>query len=109
MSLAPVGPGSEQRHIAMLSVLVFLFVLVLAFLSGLQAVGGLKWGASVDFHRDAAFARTVLEGHYGEDPIYLGGSLWFTPMIGWLEAWGVWLTGVPVDQVIVQMGAYSNL
>lgn len=70
---------------------------------------GLTWAASVDFHRDAAFARTVLEGHYGEDPIYLGGSLWFTPMIGWLEASGVWLSGLPVDQVIVQIGAYSNL
>lgn len=99
----------EHRRIAVLSVLMFLFMLVLAFLPGLKAVEGLTWGASVDFHRDASFVRAVVEGHTGEDPTYLGGSFWFTPMVGWMEACGVWITGLPVDQVIVQMGAYTNL
>ncbi|MFZ1689038.1 MAG: hypothetical protein WAU70_16575 [Flavobacteriales bacterium] len=103
------GQQLEKQRIALLSVLMFLFMLLLAFIPGLKAVHGLTWGASVDFHRDASFARAIVEGHYGEDPIYLGGSLWFTPMVAWMEAIAVWLTGHPVDQVIVQMGAYTNL
>ncbi len=99
----------EQHGVALLSVLMFLFMFVLALIPGVKAVEGLTWGASVDFHRDAAFVRAVVEGHYGEDPIYLGGSLWFTPMVGWIEACAVWITGLPVDQVIIQIGAYSNL
>ena len=103
------GQQLEKRRIALLSVLMFLFMLVLALIPGLKAVHGLTWGASVDFHRDASFARAIVEGHYGEDPIYLGGSLWFTPLVAWMEAIAVRITGYPVDQVIVQMGAYTNL
>ena len=101
--------GNEKRGVALLSVLMFLFMFVLAVFPGLKAVEGLTWGASVDFHRDASFVRAVVEGHYGEDPTYLGGSLWYTPMVGWLEALVVWVSGLSVDQVLVQMGAYTNL
>ncbi len=99
----------DKTRIAVLSVLMFLFMLVLAFIPGVKAVEGLTWGASVDFHRDASFVRALVEGHYGEDPTYLGGSLWYTPLVGWLEGLMVWLTGRPVDEVIVRMGAYTNL
>jgi len=99
----------DKRAIALLSVLMFLFMFVLAVFPGMEAVRGLTWGASVDFHRDASFVRAVVEGHYGEDPTYLGGALWYTPMVGWMEALVVWVSGLSVDQVIVQMGAYTNL
>lgn len=109
MHNASISPEQDQYRIAVLSVMMFLFMLVLAFIPGLKAVEGLTWGASVDFHRDASFVRALVEGHYGEDPTYLGGSLWYTPLVGWLEGLMVWLTGRPVDEVIVRMGAYTNL
>ena len=109
MSTLPADTEHEKHGVAVLSVLMFLFMFVLAVFPGLKAVEGLTWGASVDFHRDASFVRAVVEGHYGEDPTYLGGSLWYTPMVGWLEALVVWMSGLSVDQVLVQMGAYTNL
>lgn len=109
MGKLPADSTGEKRRIAVLSVLMFLFLFILALIPGLKAVQGLTWPASVDFHRDASFVRAVIEGHYGEDPTYLGGSLWYTPLVGWLEACVVWISGLPVDQVIVQMGAYTNL
>ncbi|MEO8068339.1 MAG: hypothetical protein ABI599_11655 [Flavobacteriales bacterium] len=104
-----IDPDRDRRRIALLSILMFAFLFVLALVPGLKAVEGLTWGASVDFHRDASFVRAMVEGHYGEDPTYLGGAMWYTPLVGTLEAAVVWLTGHSVDQVIVQMGAYTNL
>jgi hypothetical protein len=107
--LGSLDNKQQERGIAIMAVLMFLFMVVLALVPGIKAVEGLTFGASVDFHRDAAFVRAVVEGHYGEDPIYLGGSLWFTPLVGWIEAAAVQLTGLPVDLVIIRIGAYSNL
>ena len=109
MKPSSLDPAQQQQGIAILAALMFLFMLVLALIPGLKAVEGLTFPASVDFHRDAAFVRAVVEGHYGEDPIYLGASLWFTPLVGWIEAAVVQLTGLPVDFVIIRIGAYSNL
>lgn len=109
MNAFPSASQLRNRRIAGLSVLLFLFMLVLAFLPAWKAVEGLNWGSTIDFHRDQAFVSALLEGHYGKDPIYLGGGMWYTPLISWLEAGVVLLTGLPISRVIVQMGPYANL
>lgn len=100
---------AATRQVEWLSVLIFLFMLAMAFIPGVKAVTGLSWGASIDFHRDQAFVQALLEGHYGQDPTYLGGAMWYTPFMTWVEAAAVTLTGLPTAQVLVRMGAYVNL
>lgn len=100
---------ARNRQVEWLAVLMFLFMLVLALVPGIKAVAGLTWGASVDFHRDGAFVRALLEGHYGEDPTYLGAALWYTPMMTWVEAAVTSITGLPVAEAIIRMGAWLNL
>lgn len=89
--------------------LLLLFMLVLALLPALRSVQGLTTGAVVDLHRDEAFVRAILEGHYGVDPTYREGGLWYTPLNAWIETVAVWITGLPVAEVIVQMGPWFNL
>jgi hypothetical protein len=98
-----------KRQVEWLSVLMFLFMLALALIPGVKAVAGLPSGASIDFHRDEAFVRALLEGHYGEDPTYLGGVMWYTPLMTWVEAATVVFTGLPAAEAIVRMGAYAGL
>lgn len=88
-----------------LAVLIF----VLAFLAGARATGGLTWGAYVDFDRDASFARSVLEGHYGEDPLYRGESLWFTPLVFTFEAYASRILDMDLHAFQARAGAYLNL
>lgn len=102
-------PWSNQRRIAWLAVLMLLFMLVLAFIPAWKAVAGLDRGATIDLHRDEAFVQAILEGHYGEDPTYLGGGLWYTPLITWMEAAVAWATGLPAARTIVVLGPIANL
>ncbi|MCB9168845.1 MAG: hypothetical protein H6597_03365 [Flavobacteriales bacterium] len=99
----------QQRQVALLSVLVFLFMLILAFVPAWRSVQSISWGASVDFHRDAGFVRAILEGHSGEDPVTLGERSWYTPLLSWIEALLVRITGIPVDALIIQAGPFVNL
>ncbi|MBP8823007.1 MAG: hypothetical protein KBH07_05150 [Flavobacteriales bacterium] len=109
MKNVPLQERMERRRTAWAAVLLFLFMLVLAFVPAWKAVAGLARGATIDLHRDEAFVRALLEGHYGEDPTYLGGGLWYTPLITWLEAAATYLTGMPAAQAIVQLGPFANL
>lgn len=106
---SPESPPVRNRQVEWLAVLMFLFMLALALAPGIKAVAGLTWGASVDFHRDGAFVRALLEGHYGEDPTYLGAAMWYSPMMTWVEAAAASITGLPVSEAIIRMGAWLNL
>lgn len=93
----------------------WLFTMTAAVLIGMAALAGwrstkdLTWGPYVDFDRDASFVNGILEGHYGEDPLYSGHALWFTPLLFGIEAALVKLTGLPVAVLQVRAGAYLNL
>lgn len=100
---------AANRRIAWMAVLTFLFMLVLALVPAVRQVAGLERGSTVDFHRDEAFLRALLEGHYGGDPVYLGGGMWYTPLVTWLEGAVAWLWGMPASLAIVQLGPYANL
>ncbi len=102
-------PWSNQGRIAWLAVLLLIFMLVLAFIPAWKAVAGLERGSTIDLHRDEAFVQAILEGHYGEDPTYLGGAMWYTPLITWLEAAVAWATGLPPARTIVMLGPIANL
>lgn len=109
MAPLPLEQRQARRQLAARAVLMLLYMLVLALIPALRAVAGLERGSTIDLHRDEAFVRALLEGHYGEDPAYLGGGMWYTPLITWLEAAVAWLTGLPASQVIVQLGPFANL
>lgn len=99
----------EGRQVQWLAIMFFLFMLVLAFIPAIRSVSGLPWGSVIDFHRDESFVRALLEGHYGEDPTYLGDHLWYPPLLTWIESALVAIAGLPPSTIIVQMGPYANL
>jgi hypothetical protein len=105
----PPDPSGATQRTAWSSVLMFLFMLVLALLPGLWSVAGITQSAVVDLHRDAAFVRALMQGHHGQDPTYLEGALWYPPFITWCEALVAWATGLPVPEAIVKMGPWFNL
>lgn len=85
------------------------FLILLAFVSGYRATSDLTWPPYVDFDRDASFAQSILDGHYGEDPLYRGEVMWFTPLVFTMEAWAVKATDVPVQLFQARAGAFLNL
>lgn len=86
-----------------------LFMIVLAFIPGRLATRDLTWGPYVDFDRDASFAQGVLEGHYGEDPLYKGETMWFTPLMFTFQAYASKITGLEVQVIQARAGAFLNL
>ena len=84
-------------------------LIAMAALAGWRTTRDLTWGPYVDFDRDASFVNGILEGHYGEDPLYQGHSLWFTPLLFGIEAALVKVTGLPVPVLQVRAGALLNL
>lgn len=109
MNRMGMGYTTEERQVARLSLLLFLFMLVLAFIPAVKSTMGLTWGSVIDYHRDQSFVQALMEGHYGQDPTYLGHYLWYPPLITWVEAAAVALTGLPISTVIVQLGPFVNL
>lgn len=99
----------EERRIRWLAALFLLFMLVMALIPAVRATIGIERGWLIDFHRDESFVRALFEGHYGEDPTYLGGTMWYPPLITWLESIVVLVTGLPIPTAIVKMGPYVNL
>ena len=89
--------------------LLAIFMITLAFNAGVRRTYDLTWPPYMDHARDASFAQSVLDGHYGEDPLYNGESMWFTPMLFTLEAYAVDLTGVDLQVIQARAGAYWNL
>lgn len=104
---APMS-GAETRE-TRLFVLFATFMIALAFLAGQRATHDLTWAPYVDMDRDASFAQSILDGHYGEDPLYLGGSMWFTPMYFTLEAAMASISGLSIQRIQATTGAYLNL
>jgi hypothetical protein len=79
------------------ALLVILCILV--FAHGVSATADLEWGSDVDHYRDVAAAQSVLDGYFWSDPLYLGESLWYSPLTPALVAGVSWLTNSPVHVV----------
>ncbi|MBI4819366.1 MAG: hypothetical protein HY791_24055 [Deltaproteobacteria bacterium] len=87
----------------------FVFCLIAAFIAAQHWTGGLDWPCEEDFYRDMGFAQTILDGRYGEDPFYLGGTVWYNPLVHALVALLTFVTGAPLEVVYTRAGAYLNL
>lgn len=102
-------PGGIDRGVGNVAILMLLFMLVLSVVPAFRAVRGLEWGPVMDFYRDGAYVHSILEGKYGSDPQFKGEHLWYTPLLFGLEALLVKLTGLPVQELLVQAGPWLNL
>lgn len=100
---------SNDRRQEVICYALGVLILLLALQIGVRATQGHTWGAYVDFDRDASFARGVQEGHYGEDPLYRGESLWFTPLVFTFEALASNALGMDIHAFQARAGAYLNL
>jgi len=105
----PLSAHNPNATTKVVALMVFIFMLILAAVPGIHAVRGVQWGADIDFFRDEAFVRTLLEGHYGADPIYRGEHLWYTPLIFTIEAGLCKLSGLPPEVLLVRAGAWLIL
>ncbi len=85
------------------------FMLLLAAVPGVHAVTGIQWGSVLDFYRDEAYVRTILEGHFGADPFYKGEHLWYAPLIYLIEAGLCKLTSLPPEVLLVRAGPWLIL
>ncbi|MBZ0205727.1 MAG: hypothetical protein K8H89_05345 [Flavobacteriales bacterium] len=94
---------------SLISIVLAVFLITLAFASGYRATSDLTWGPYVDFDRDASFAQSILDGHYGEDPLYRDEVMWFTPLLFSMQAFIVKATGVSIQVFQAQAGAFLNL
>lgn len=94
---------------SLISIALAVFLIVLAFASGYRATSDLTWPPYVDFDRDASFAQSILDGHYGEDPLYRDEVMWFTPLVFSMEALAVKATGVSIQVFQARAGAFLNL
>src|SRR5215813_2506349 len=87
----------------------FAIMLLLAFIQCYRTVHDLHWAYDPDFDRDIAFARGLLEGHYGQDPNYQGAWLWYNPLLFSIEALIHKVSNIPLNIIAVQAGVYLNI
>ncbi|MCW5899641.1 MAG: hypothetical protein KIT10_10255 [Flavobacteriales bacterium] len=110
MAAIRTDPAAEARpHGAWAADLLATLMLALALYTGVRATSGLTWSHYVDSDRDISFVRSVMEGHYGEDPLYLGEKMWFTPLLFAIEAAGAKLLGLDVHVFQARAGAWLNI
>ncbi|MEO8151128.1 MAG: hypothetical protein ABI723_26085 [Bacteroidia bacterium] len=88
--------------------LLFVF-LGAAFVQGYNAVKDLNWGYDYDSNRDMAFANSMLDNEYGEDPSYLNEYIWYNPLVTVIESAIVKCSNFPLNIVISRAGAFLNL
>ena len=89
--------------------LAFVLLCGIAFIYGIHTTGDLHWPYDVDQDRDAGMAQSILDGHYGEDHVYRGETIWYNPLVSIVVAVLSHLTKLPPPQIVTQAGAYLNL
>jgi hypothetical protein len=89
--------------------LAFFIMLAAAFIQCYKTIHDLHWAYEPDFDRDIAYIRTTLDGHYGQDPNYVGQYMWYNPMLFIFESIVVKITGLPINIVVARAGAFINI
>ena len=102
-------PKLFDRRSRILFLLTFVLLLLLAFVQCFRASHGLHWAYETDFYRDMAFIQGALDGNYGKDPNLAGEYLWYNPLLFMVETLTVWLTRLPVNDIVWQAGPYLNI
>ena len=74
-------PLSVARYSSALGCLCALLVLLgIAFRPAWLATYDLEWPYDYDLFRDAAFAQTIIHGHFPADAYYAGEQNWYNPL-----------------------------
>ena len=101
---------TQQKKVNKIPFLVaFIIMLLIAFIQCYRTTHDLHWSLDGDFYRDMACVQGILEGHFGKDPNYLGEYLWYNPLLVTIEALIVKISGLPMNDVVMQGGTYLNL
>ena len=88
---------------------VLALLLGLCLLEGLQSIAGLDRPPDMDSLRDVGFVQGFLDGNWLGDPVYAGEFRWYPPLFPALGALAVWLTGLPVMRLWLDLAPWVNL
>jgi hypothetical protein len=80
-----------------------------AFFQCYRTSHDLHWAYDGDFYRDMAYVQGILEGHFGKDPNYLGAYLWYNPLLVSIEALIAKISGLSLNDVVMQAGTFLNV
>lgn len=94
----------KNQHFILLLVLI-----VFAFIRTRESYNGLSYGCDQDSYRDLSNVRSLFEGNFGKDPSYIGEYLWYNPLIAFIEAGLIKLTGISPLLVVTQGGLFLNI
>ena len=94
---------------AIVPVIGVITVCAIALYHGRAPTLGAGWPYLYDALRDVGTAQMILDGRYPEDPIFLGETLWFNPLVGAIVAAGSWISGLRPPEASVHLGPYLNL
>ena len=96
----------DQRPVI---VVTGLLLILAAFMRAYQVSHDLTWFYDLDVARDMSYVQQTLYGRFGRDPNYAGHFLWYNPLMSLLQAAVIRITGLPINIVMVRLGAYANL
>ena len=99
-------PKKENKLPYFISAAVLIAV---AFFQCYRTSHDIHWALDGDFYRDMAYVEGILEGHFGKDPNYLGAYLWYNPLLVSIEALVAKISGLPLNDVVMQAGTFLNL
>jgi hypothetical protein len=88
---------------------VLLIAFLIAFINAYRTVTNITWAFDYDFQRDMSFVQSILDGNYSKDPSYSGEFWWYNPLLSWIEAGLVKISGISVPLMLTKAGIYLNL
>jgi hypothetical protein len=91
------------------TVLVAIGCLVLAFLPARDAAVGLTMPYDMDQFREIASAQAIADGHPLRDPFYRDEWVWYNPLLGATVAGISRVTALPVHEAFVQAGPWLSV
>jgi len=98
--------SKDQRLIYILAGGVMILA---AFIQCYRVSHDLNWFYDLDVARDMSYVQQTLYGHFGKDPNYPGEFLWYNPLMSLIQAAVIKISGLPINIVMVRLGAYMNL
>lgn len=88
--------------------IVTVLFLIACFCLNYKSVKDVNWGYNIDSYRDIGNIQTLVSDEYGKDPSYLGEYIWYNPLVNWIEAQIVKVSGLPVPVVLSKSGVFLN-